>query len=349
MDAVSPVLKGEAVGESRLPSPSMIQMYKNIAAGFLSDQARIQAHKRILCELMCCCNTKADAYDAATAKTVADQGEVLADPKRQGCVENAIKARRTSTLENSIHREELTFNMQFSTPVPMMKYDYGLDRHSGYTGVSPTEPRLHSYGNQHLHYWDNFGEIQGRATREYDPLWRKIRASKGLPRYRRPDVVAMLQDVAVPYNQPYINWPHNPAGQVGRVLGQIDPVMHIFEMKFPGDTERRKQFEDYRVIAPGQFTVLDTTGRTGCRCRGGKRTASATAAVPFAEPLSNPFGEVDLTAPRTSPVPAPMPTPEPAPPSVPSPEPWSIPWPELPSPPSLPPLPFPGRLPKPRF
>ncbi len=339
MDAVSPVLEGEAVDESKLPSPSMIQMCKNIAAGFLKDQAKIQAHKRVLCELMCCCNTKADAYDAATAKTVADQGEVLADPKRQSCVENAIDGYRSSATENPIHRAEVTFNMQFPTPVPMMKYAPALDRHTGYSGVNPTQPRLHNYGNQHLHYWKNYGEIQGRSKREYDPVWRKLRGNK--PRYRRPDVVAMLHDVEVPYSEPFFNWPHNPAGQLGRVIGKTDPVMHIFEMKFPGDRERPGQFLDYEDIAPGQFEVLDTAGKRGCRCRGGKRKANATAAVPFAEPLSNPFGEANYTAPMTSPTPTPTPTPVNPTPSAPTPEPWSFPWPELPSPPPLP-FPFPG-------
>ncbi|MEM1298489.1 MAG: hypothetical protein AAGH68_04350 [Pseudomonadota bacterium] len=323
MGAVSPALAGGDVDTAGLRSPSVVEMCQNIGAGLLQDQFKIQAHKRILCELMCCCNSRALP---GASPGIADQGETLADPKRQACVEDAIGSHLPmpgSGVDNPMHRAEVTYNMQFRDPVPLMDYPAGAAMEG-----RGRLPDVLLYDSSHLHYHRDYGRIIGRTNREFDPLVRTQRDLGRLPRFRRPDVVVTRSPLRpLPYAY--------PGEMLGtRILGDNSNILSVFEMKFPGDRERPGQFADYRTIAgTGHFEVL-TTGKESCNCRDQSRQQ---AGQPATAPYSQPAGETNLL-----PDPTQSPSPSPAPESSPG----GSPQPGNDEPPIIPPVPLPGPRPK---
>jgi hypothetical protein len=311
MGAVSPALAGGPVDTSGLASPSIIQLCQNIGAGLLSDQFRIQAHKQILCELMCCCNTRPAG---AASPGISDAGEGAGGATRQTCVHRAMDGyRRGSDLlgRDPMHFSELSYNMQFPNPVPMMDYATG----GGFAEslARGQTPQVDFYGLDPLDYQIHRGRIAGRAGREFAPGMQRPGGAGGY-RVRRPDVVVSRDPSRLPYNYPPTGYDPSISLQENLQRGiRMSPgdnnILGVFEMKFPGETEHGNQFADYqRIAGPGHFEVLNT-GPTSCGCQDGERQPYGQ---PATVPYSRPAGIQDLVpSPATSPQGQPAPTQEP--------------------------------------
>lgn len=155
------------------------------------DSARKKVDEKILCALFCCC---------------------LATRGNQGCVEEALTTADKQTGYKSRYKAEVSYNMQFRPPRPMMEKDKKRKL------TTQPIPRA------------DFGHLTNRAQIEYDPALRRRAGEEGY-RMRRPDVV-VVKDPTQPPDQSNIS--------------------QVIEMKFPGDTLSDGQQEDYIKIAGGK-------------------------------------------------------------------------------------------------
>lgn len=171
----------------------------------VTDSARKKVDEKILCELFCCC---------------------LRTGGNQACVEEALTIADQVTGYKSRYKAEVSYNMQFEPPRPMMEKDKN--------GALTTEPISRG----------NFGHLNNRAEIEYDPALRR-RAGVGGYRYRRPDVV-VVKDPSKPPDKRNIS--------------------RVIEMKFPGDTEDARQNADYeRIGGKSKFKVYKRGSPCNCK------------------------------------------------------------------------------------
>jgi hypothetical protein len=169
-----------------------------------TDIARKKVDEKILCELFCCC---------------------LNTGGNQACVEEALTTADKETNYKARYKAEVSYNMQFEPPRPMME----KDQHRELT----TEPIPRS----------DYGHLSGRAEIEYDPALRRP-AGEGGYRFRRPDVV-IVKDPSIP--------PHK------------SNISQVIEMKFPGDSLKSDQRRDYeRIGGPRKLRIYHSDDPCKC-------------------------------------------------------------------------------------
>ena len=128
-----------------------------------TDSARKKVDEKILCALFCCC---------------------LNTGRNQACVEEALATADKQTGYKSRYKAEVSYNMQFRPPRPMMEKD-----HYGDLTTQPIRAE--------------FGHLINRAEIEYDPALRRPSGMEGY-RFRRPDVV-VVKDPTQPPDQSNIS------------------------------------------------------------------------------------------------------------------------------------------------
>lgn len=152
-----------------------------------TDRARKQVDEKILCELFCCC---------------------LGTGGKQSCVEDALNTADKETGYKSRYKTEVSYNMQFNPPRPMMEKDT--------QGELTTQPISRG----------NYQHLNNRADIEYDSTLRRP-AGQGGYRYRRPDIVVVKDPTKPPFKS---------------------NISQVIEMKFPGDALSEGQERDYTKI-----------------------------------------------------------------------------------------------------
>jgi len=153
----------------------------------ITNQARTKVDEKILCMLFCCC---------------------LKTGGNQACVEEALKSADKKKGYKARYKAEVTYNMQFNPPRPMMEKDTN--------GELTTKPIPRG----------NYYHLNNRAEKEFDPKLRR-EPGKSKYRYRRPDVV-IVEDPTLPPTK--------------------DNISQVIEMKFPKDSFRRNQKKEYKDI-----------------------------------------------------------------------------------------------------
>lgn len=294
MDAVGSALSGGQMNPDSTHSDGISQLCKDIAALAANDALLAEAHKRVLCEVLCCCGSPAGASLASGWKEEIQEEDGHAEAKgskrsagKQACVETALDTYEQQAFETdyaSTQKAEVSYNMQFERPVPFMEKTS--------SGSDSADPDLDMLTNKKLGR-GRFGHMANRAEKEFDPNWKRAApyvdrvTKKKVSQYRirRPDVT-VVRDPSKP-----------PVG---------DNLLKIFEMKFPPDRTDPLQDSDYIDIAGSlnNYEVLSPNDNS-CNCNPdrdrGERDENAVPSLSRVEeraPLANPsIPEIDVPQP----------------------------------------------------
>jgi len=284
MDAVGPALSGGQMKPDATHSDGVAQLCIDVAALAANDALLAEAHKRVLCEVLCCCGSPAGASITGGWEEEIQEEDGHAEAKgskrsagKQACVETALNNYEQQSFETgyaSTQKAEVSYNMQFERPVPLMEK-------TG-PGSDSADPDLDMLTNKKLGR-GRFAHMANRAEKEFDPNFRRAapyydsKSGKKISEYRvrRPDVT-VVRDPSVP-----------------PISGNL---LKIFEMKFPPDRRDLEQDEDYIDIAGGRqnYQVL-TPGEGSCNCNPdrdrderGEDVVPSLSRVERRAPLANP-------------------------------------------------------------
>ena len=255
MDAVGPALSGGQMKPDTAHSDGISQLCRDISALAADHALLAEAHKRVLCEVLCCCGSPAGASVAGGWEEQIQDEDGQTEAKgskrsagKQACVETALDGYEQQAYETgyaSTQKAEVSYNMQFERPVPFMEKTA--------PGSDSADPDLGMLTNKKLGR-GRFGHMANRAEKEFDPRFRRAapyydsKSGRKISEYRiRGPDVTVVRDPSKP-----------PVG---------DNLVKIIEMKFPPDQRDPDQDEDYIQIAGGRanYDVL-TPAENSCNC-----------------------------------------------------------------------------------